>query len=236
MTLRRIIQSLVFLLFLLLLFQTAYQDSGEGLSPYFPSDLFLRLDPLSVFSVSLSEWSWIRGASSLILLILLTLILGRFFCGWMCPLGTTLDLFEKMTGAKPSSQRNRNPSAAPESGKLLSLFTLRSKYYLLVACLMAALLGVQAIWMVDPIPLVTRFYAIVVFPLFEWTVRGVGTMVRDWTGSTGLLRWTEEHLLSMEQPRYAYSLLTGLLFGAILLASSGDADGGVESSVHWGLY
>ncbi|NIQ96904.1 MAG: 4Fe-4S binding protein, partial [Desulfuromonadales bacterium] len=33
-----------------------------------------------------------------LLLLVLTAIVGRFFCGWICPLGTTLDGLGKMIG------------------------------------------------------------------------------------------------------------------------------------------
>jgi polyferredoxin len=53
---------------------------------------FFRADPLVLFSYLLAakSWSWLLLPAAL--MTVATLLLGRFFCGWICPLGTFLDL------------------------------------------------------------------------------------------------------------------------------------------------
>jgi len=78
-TLRRTVQLFMFALFLLLVFLTVYQERWGGLCPYLSVDLFLRLDPLAVFGVSLAERQWLKGVFLLLPFLAATLVLGRFF-------------------------------------------------------------------------------------------------------------------------------------------------------------
>ena len=220
MNLRRVVQSLVFLLFLLLLFQTAYHEKWAGLSPYLPEDLFLKLDPLAMLGVSLADRNWVKGILYILPTILLTVVLGRVFCGWICPLGTTLDLFEKLTKSpQPQARSRKNDSQTSFKKSVFSLFTLRTKYYLLFAIIVMALLGVQEGWIADPIPLVTRSYATVLFPSAEWLVRATGSTADRWDWSANTYYWLQDHFLTFEQPYFSHSLVVLSLFLAILLLS-----------------
>lgn len=222
MTLRRIVQSLMFALFLFLLFMTVFRERWEGLFPYLPVDLFLRLDPLALLATSLAERQWVKGLSLLIPLLVATVLLGRIFCGWICPLGTTLDLFEKITHAPQPVVRSRQEGKSvltTRTGKVLALFSLRSKYYLLFALAVAALLGVQAAWIADPIPIVTRSYATVLLPAMEWGMRLLAGPAQQWRWSAEAYQWTQDNLLAFQQPRYLNSLAVLGVFLFIVLLS-----------------
>ncbi len=84
--LRRTVQLLVLLLFLYLLLATQV-----GVETVLPHDLFFRLDPLAGFSAMISARRWMAplllGGS----VLLLTLVVGWAWCGWLCPMGTVLD-------------------------------------------------------------------------------------------------------------------------------------------------
>ncbi|MBF0243465.1 MAG: 4Fe-4S binding protein, partial [Desulfamplus sp.] len=49
---------------------------------------FLELDPLVGFSTLLTTGKIYKSLLWGVLTIILTLICGRFFCGWLCPFGT----------------------------------------------------------------------------------------------------------------------------------------------------
>ncbi len=92
---RILVQSFFFLLFLILLFQTTSD------APLKLVNLFIRFDPLAALIISISSrsflfkfWFW-----SLIT-VALTLLLGRVFCGWVCPLGSLLDFFNYLSNQK----------------------------------------------------------------------------------------------------------------------------------------
>jgi len=85
---RRAVQYLSLIAFLSLFLMTR-QGGWNGATVNLP----LRLDPLAMLAHSLAGRTLLSGATLALLTILLTLIAGRAWCGWLCPLGTILDLF-----------------------------------------------------------------------------------------------------------------------------------------------
>ena len=92
---RQTSQILFLALFIYLLFAGAQQAA-------FPlADLFIRFDPLAAFGAMLAsrEWiprlalTWLETVSFTLALVTLglTVILGRVWCGWVCPMGTLLE-------------------------------------------------------------------------------------------------------------------------------------------------
>ncbi|MFQ6040044.1 MAG: 4Fe-4S binding protein [Candidatus Poribacteria bacterium] len=204
---RQIVQLLFLLLFLFLLLETIYP-----LESILPPDTFLRFDPLAALGTSLSA----RGiALGLILpalaLAILTLFLGRFFCNWVCPLGTTLDITDRVFFKKIARWKLRQfPS------HLRNL-----KYYILTAFCISAILGLQLIWLLDPLSIVTRSYAL---PLFSYSnfiadssfdsfsrVKGVNAV------SESIYPFFEKYLTSPEKPVWRmhlpfFAVFVGIVF------------------------
>ncbi|RJQ66649.1 MAG: 4Fe-4S binding protein [Desulfobacteraceae bacterium] len=86
-TTRRISQSFFFLLFVWLCIVTTLGERWWQLRGW-PVNWFLQLDPLIGLSVWLSTRTVYAGLLWGVVTIALTLVLGRFFCGWMCPFGS----------------------------------------------------------------------------------------------------------------------------------------------------
>jgi len=84
--LRQASQILILLLFFYLLLNTR-----QGTTTFLPHDLFFRLDPLAGIAAMLASRSWIAPLALGVVTLLLTLALGRVWCGWLCPMGTLLD-------------------------------------------------------------------------------------------------------------------------------------------------
>ena len=106
-TLRRASQWVVFLLFVFLFLNTEYKDND--VLPY-AVNLFLRLDPLMAGAATLAGRALIGLAWPALVVALLTVALGRFFCGWFCPLAAVLDAVDvtiflkgRRKGAVPAS-------------------------------------------------------------------------------------------------------------------------------------
>jgi len=160
---RRIVQLLVFLLFLILLIQTVYP-----LESWLPADFFLRLDPLAAIGTILSSRSietLLTKFLPVLIIVVLTVFLGRFFCNWICPLGTTIDFADRAIRGK--SIRVRKP-------RLVHTPRLRNlKYYILAGFLVAALLSLQVAWLMDPIPIATRSYAVTVYSYFSYVANAL---------------------------------------------------------------
>ncbi|HQU14148.1 MAG TPA: 4Fe-4S binding protein, partial [Thermodesulfobacteriota bacterium] len=86
--LRRVSQWTVFAIFVFLFLNTEYKDND--VLPY-AVNFFLRLDPLMAGAATLAGRAIITLVWPALVLALLTVFLGRFFCGWACPLGAVID-------------------------------------------------------------------------------------------------------------------------------------------------
>jgi len=143
---RRLSQILSFGLFVFLFIKTDY--SGTNDLPYAVNILF-RIDPFLAASVSLATKTlvWLMWPS--LIFIGLTFILGRFFCGWFCPMGSLLDACHKLIPHAREGSRSR-------------FHTL--KYYLLGFLLTGAFFGLPAGGYFDPFSILVRGLAISVYP------------------------------------------------------------------------
>ena len=146
---RRIFQ-IIFLLFFVLLFLKARYPYDDSLS----SDLFLRFSPLTpvFYFIDTLELRWIFWPALIILFI--TPFLGRFFCGWICPLGTSIDAAGKLVKS-PSNKI---------SGKYHSLRYL--KFAILAGAGILALFSVNLWSYLDPLSIFNRALTVTVYPLF----------------------------------------------------------------------
>ena len=128
---RRGVQVLLFLLFLILLIQTV-----SPVESWLPADFFLRMDPLAAVSTSLSS----RALGTVLVrfipatvMVTLTVLLGRFFCNWICPLGTTLDIWDRIIRGKRTRPIHPRVKHTPHLRNL--------KYYVLGLFLVMAVLS-----------------------------------------------------------------------------------------------
>ncbi|MCK5319123.1 MAG: 4Fe-4S binding protein, partial [Anaerolineales bacterium] len=84
-SLRKLIQALALLSFLVLFV------IARGETPGSTANVFLRLDPLISLVNLLATRALIAGAALALIIVALTFVTGRSWCGWLCPLGTILD-------------------------------------------------------------------------------------------------------------------------------------------------
>jgi len=200
---RGLVQAAGLALFLWLLL-AASVSAAEGLVP---PNFFLRLDPLAAVAAFLAGRQWIAALWPALLLLGLTLFFGRVFCGWLCPLGATLDaasgLMNRCAGpAHLSAGSPARPTVNPR----------RVKYLLLMTVLAAALAGVNLAHWASPIPLVTRFYGLVLHPLVLLAGHEALNFSRPVFES---LDWSSLSYLSLSPPRFASMYFLAALFGLI---------------------
>jgi polyferredoxin/formate hydrogenlyase subunit 6/NADH:ubiquinone oxidoreductase subunit I len=143
---RRTSQILSLILFLFLFIKTDYSGSND--LPYAVNILF-RIDPFLAASVSLATQTLVSLMWPALIFAGLAFILGRFFCGWLCPMGTLLDLCHKFI-----------PHA--REGAVSRFHSL--KYYLLGFLLVAAFWGLPAAGYFDPFSILVRGLAVSVYP------------------------------------------------------------------------
>lgn len=133
--------------------------------PGWPVNWFLQLDPLvglaTVFTTG-KLYGWLAwGAAT----IILTILLGRFFCGWICPFGTLHHFIGYL------AHRRAKARVKVENNRYRSL--QRTKYYILVLFLAVALYpgenGLLLTGLLDPIPLVSRSVNLFILPIVDKT-------------------------------------------------------------------
>jgi polyferredoxin len=114
------------------------------------ANLFLRLDPLALLAQMVASHTWLAGSALALLTLGLTLVFGRAWCGWICPLGTLLDLF-------PLRHDRRVITSPSEAWR-------KVKTLLLVAILGMALVGSLTLLVLDPLTLLLRGLASAIWP------------------------------------------------------------------------
>jgi len=204
---RAAVQGLAFALFLLLFVLSAVRSFPGG-----PLRLFFMLDPLTGLVTSISARALIPGALVGLVTLALTLALGRVWCGWLCPLGSTLDT----VSIRP---RRTGPRPRPDSLRFL-------KHFLLVTLLAMALLGSPFLLLLDPISLSTRTLAVAVWPALSVAFSAaqgflyrLGVLQGPLVDLEILLR---DGILPDFQPLYRLGLVVGMLgMGVVALEGLG---------------
>ena len=158
--LRKISQLLFLGLFLYLISRNRYP-----LHFPLPTDFFLRIDPLSAISVMLAGREIALKFWPAIITLISALVIGRFFCGWVCPLGAALDIADKIV--KPPKNENK-------AGKIHYL-----KYMILILVIVGALFSFQFIFFLDPLVIITRTTTLVILPVFYYLGEGAIANLSD---------------------------------------------------------
>ncbi len=216
---RRASQILFLAAFLFLLFRTEFTGSfraaaaGGARLPW-PVSIFLQADPLAAIATAISTRT-IYGSLLWALVILVpTFFLGRFFCGWVCPLGTLNHFFGSLKSEK------KRGKALIESNRYKRWHAV--KYYVLAAVLVSALFGSLLAGLLDPIPLTVRSLALSVVPSVNY---GAGAAI-DWLytldaaparfAANALQFVLQGSLVTFEQPHFRQAIFVGLLFVGLL--------------------
>ena len=221
-TLRRLrlaSQVVFLLLFVVLLLRTEFPGSIRSATtdvriPY-PVGLFLETDPLVAIATALSSWTLYRNLVWAVPLLLLAILVGRAFCGWVCPLGTLNHFF----GSLKSEQKRGVALIASNRYKRWQA----AKYYILAAVLAMALAGSVTGLFLDPLSFLVRSFAVSVVPTINYALRsGLDAVDRVpyepvrllGNGLSFVLNAT---VLTFKQPHFGQAALIGGLFVFVLV-------------------
>ncbi len=149
-TLRRFYQA-----FFLVMFVVAFMLTAQGLLKGYPVTVFLDSSALNGLGTLLSAQNIAYTMWIGFLILALTAFFGRFFCGWICPLGTLFHLASFMLRPEKVAHRIRQNIYSR---------TQVAKYLLLIALLVSAAFGFMQVGLFDPIALLTRTAAALVSP------------------------------------------------------------------------
>jgi MauM/NapG family ferredoxin protein len=155
--LRRISQIVFFLFFIGFLLRTKmFDSSGADNRPASRVNPVFRLDPLVALVNALAGHALYRELLWSLVFLIPTFFLGRFFCGWICPLGS---LNQFLGGIRSESERRKTLIATNRYKKWQA-----TKYLLLIAGLLAALLRNNMVGWIDPFSLLVRSAGASVLP------------------------------------------------------------------------
>ncbi len=213
-TVRRFSQIIFVLLFLFLLLQAEFRGSLQAARsdirlPY-PIRWFFEIDPLVALSNALAGHALYRGLLWSLVILIPTMFLGRFFCGWVCPLGSIHHFFGSL-----KSERKRGKQLI-ESNRYKRWQT--TKYYLLLAFLVAALFGTGIVGWLDPLSLLVRSLGLSILPGTNYALStGLHALERSrfevvQTAGSALHFILGLLLLSFKQPHFRQGIWLGAIF------------------------
>ena len=122
----------------LALFAILFIISAQTWLPTNVVNLFSHLDPLQAITASIAARELIWQYLPAVITIVATLVFGRVWCGWICPLGAILELFG------PKGTRKMRP------------WFRQIKYFFLITILLMAVFGSLAFMYLDPITILIR--------------------------------------------------------------------------------
>jgi MauM/NapG family ferredoxin protein len=171
---RRTSQGFFLILFLVLLVETRLPEdiylnyssvfsTEQDISLEWPVTFFFQLDPLVFLSSLFSGYSIIKGFAWALGVILMTLFLGRIFCGFICPFGTLNHLVSWVRPAVKGQDMVKANRKTPGQ---------KVKYFILISVLAASVMGLNLTGLMDPISFLFRSIALAVVP-------GLGTGLRE---------------------------------------------------------
>jgi polyferredoxin/Pyruvate/2-oxoacid:ferredoxin oxidoreductase delta subunit len=199
---RRAVQTASFLLFVYLLFAGL-----QRLAPRSYANIFFRFDPLAGLATMLAARAWLEPFALALVTLAAALLLGRVWCGWICPLGTLL-------GWLRFRSARRLGARMPDGLR-------RVKYVLLGAIVVLAALQNLTLLALDPLALLTRTVTTSVIPGFVFAAGTLETLGMSWGPTTGVVSWVEQHfrgsVLPTTQPRYEQGVALFLVLLAVIL-------------------
>ena len=129
-----------------------------------PYDLFLRLDPLVWVASSVGARSPAPYAALALGLLAVTAVLGRVFCGWVCPLGSLMEVMGLVRG------RWRGVSLSKRLGI--------ARFAVLIVLIGAGVVGANFAGWLDPLVMSARAFHLTRGARLDWTGTVIaGTLV-----------------------------------------------------------
>ncbi|MBN1578767.1 MAG: 4Fe-4S binding protein [Chitinispirillaceae bacterium] len=195
----RIASQVVFLtLFVGFLYFVNNQARGYALE----SEFLLRLNPFTAVLTLLASHSILFSFAVTALIIgVATVLFGRFFCGFLCPLGTLIDAADTWFFNKIRSKDRKVP-----------LYFQRVKYVIMIAFLILAIFGAIFPLYLGPLSFITRLITIVIDPVLKI----VGTDINRVIGAVSPITSTLMYSKFPMTIRLFYGVMATMIMGMLV--------------------
>lgn len=145
-----------------------------------PVNLFLQVDPLVAIAAMLTTHTIYKELILALITIIITIIFGRVFCGWVCPFGTMHHFLGFV------SRGGKNMPDRISSNKYRKL--QNTKYFILIAFIAAASLPIGfstslLTGFLDPLPLVYRSVNLTILPIIDTSAKTLSITPRLYEGA-----------------------------------------------------
>lgn len=173
------------------------------------SDFFLRLDPLISVGTMVTVRNILPDLLPGIVVVLCALLVGRIFCGHICPMGTTIDFGQALVLPR---KKTSSKTACYEATSAYRAW----KYFVLAGILAAGTLSVSLVHVASPISLVTRLYGLSLYGVASLGTDKALELSSPLLSALGLHKLA---YLQVPQKVFATNLFVTALFLGILLAA-----------------
>lgn len=193
-------------LFFFLFIKTDY--TGSDTIEYAVNFLF-RIDPLLALSTMLAMRAVIALMLPAVVIVFVTILFGRAFCGWMCPLGSLIDFLHP--ALKPV--KRTLPTRFPHLAKIVLVFIL-----------ITAVLGLPFAGYLDPFSILVRAMVQALYPginhvavsFFSFTYEQAPAAVNMVTEP--VYSFLKYSVLPFEQKYYELGFVSFLVLASVFLA------------------
>jgi MauM/NapG family ferredoxin protein len=132
---------------------------------YFPGvELFFRLNPFAGLNASIAGRTILFYFWPALFVLITTFLFGRVWCGWICPMGTILDIAGFTKKKKRTQSVNRISWSTTDLVKKYDKNLRKIKYLLLVIIIVCAIFGNLSLLVLDPITIITRTFTVSILP------------------------------------------------------------------------
>lgn len=219
---RRISQVLFFGLFFWLILKTNFEVNFNPANPDdiqlpWPVSIFLEFDPLVGLATMLANGTLYKGLLWGLVILIPTIFMGRFFCGWICPMGSVNHWISEI----PSERKKRKGAKKIDSNRYKKY--QRIKYYIFILFLAGSATSVLQIGLLDPIALLARSIGTVVLPIMHSAALGILALFKS-TGIPPIMKTGQFAydavayvLLPFRQAHFNTIVSLGIFFLAVLV-------------------
>jgi len=192
-----------------LFFFLLLKSGGAAIEHLPQTGFFFYIDPLFLW-VNILAGPFLQVFLLALIPLIMTMVFGRFFCGWVCPFGALNQFFTWL-----GSRRQRKKIAVSRS-------SLRLKYLLLIILLVASLFASQLLGWLDPFALLTRSSSVALVPGANFLAQHAlqsGAQNQGWVGKIikPLYDFSRRFLLTVRQRTFLQAAAIGLIFFGLLL-------------------